>query len=69
MPALLRDEKIAYLVTDRRMVSSNNILGYFFDVGTPSLWPAGAAAKFDRRDVDRRYDGGDIVVYDVRGLR
>lgn len=69
MPALLRDEKIAYLVTDRRMVSSDNILGYFFDVGTPRRWPAGAAAKFDRRDVDRRYDGGDIVVYDVRGLR
>ena len=69
MPQLLRDEKIAYVLTDRRKVSSDNILGYFFDQGTPELWPAGAAAKFDRGDVDRRYDGGDIVVYDVRGLR
>jgi hypothetical protein len=69
MPGLLRDERIAYLLTDRRRVSSDNILGYFFDVGTPDLWPAAAAAKFDRPDVDRRYDGGDIVVYDVRGLR
>jgi len=69
MPQLLRDEKIAYVVTDRRKVSSDNILGYFFDQGTPELWPAGAAAKFDRADVDRRFDGGDIVVYDVRGLR
>jgi hypothetical protein len=69
MPQLLRQEKIGYVVTDRRRVSSDNILGYFFDVGTPDLWPSGSAAKFDRHDVDRRYDGGDIVVYDVRGLR
>jgi hypothetical protein len=69
MAPLLRRERISYLVTDRRKVSSDNILGYFFDQGTPDLWPAGASAKFDRGDVDRRYDGGDIVVYDVRGLR
>jgi len=69
MAPLLRRERIGYLVTDRRKVSSDNILGYFFDVGTPDLWPGSAAAKFERGDVDRRYDGGDIVVYDVRGLR
>ncbi len=69
MPRLLHQERIAYVVTDRRTISGDNILGYFFDVGTPDLYPAAAAAKFDRGDVDRRYDGGNIVVYDVRGLR
>ena len=69
MRTLLRDKRIALLMTDRRKVSGDNILGYFFDVGRPALAPAATAGKFDRPDVDRLYDDGAIVVYDVRGLR
>lgn len=66
--ALLRDERIGILVTDRRTVSADNIAGYFFDVGAPELAPAPTTAKFDRAGVDRLYDSGDIVIFDVRGL-
>ncbi len=69
MSQLLREQRIPYVLTDRRRASGDNILGYFFDIGIPDRFPAAAAGKFDRGDVDRRYDAGDIVVYDVRAMR
>lgn len=66
---LLRSERIDLAVSDRRTVSADNIAGYFFDVGTPSLAPESATTKFERPDVDRLYDSGNIVIFDVRGLR
>jgi hypothetical protein len=69
MGQLLRDEAIPFVVADRRERSGDNIRGYTFDRGTPDLRAPATAAKFDLPVTDRRYDGGDIVVYDVRGLR
>lgn len=65
---LLRRNRLGLLVTDRRTVSADNIAGYFFDRGTPDLAPPATTGKFDLPAVDRLYDSGDIVVFDVRGL-
>lgn len=66
--SLLRSERITLVVADRREVSGDNIAGYFFDRGTPRLRDRATAAKFERADVDRIYDSGDLVIFDVRGL-
>jgi hypothetical protein len=68
MRKLLRDNRITLVVTDRRTISSDNIVGFFFDVGRPSLARAAAAEKFNVPSVDRLYDDGNIVIYGVRGL-
>jgi len=68
MVALLRRERIPFVLADRRSISADNIAGYFFDVGAPARYPAASTAKFDLSDVDRLYDSGDIVIFDVRGL-
>jgi Ca2+/Na+ antiporter len=66
---LLRKQHIRYVVVDLRSVSFDNILGYYFDVpGTgedDSRLSAKVASKFDAIHVDRIYDGGDIIVYDL----
>lgn len=66
--AVLRDNKIGLLATDRRRISANNIAGYFFDRGRPELAPAITTGKFDLPTVDRLYDSGAIVVFNVREL-
>ncbi len=68
MIPLLRSRRIPFVFADRRTISADNIAGYFFDVRAPSLFPAASTAKFDLPRVDRLYDSGDIVVFDVRGL-
>ena len=68
MVPLLRSRRIPFVLADRRSISSDNIAGYFFDVGAPALLPVSSTAKFDLPRVDRLYDSGDIVVFDVRGL-
>jgi len=68
MVPLLHSRRIPFVLADRRSISSDNIAGYFFDVGAPALLPASSTAKFDLPRVDRLYDSGDIVVFDVRGL-
>lgn len=67
--ALLRDNRIALLVTDRRPASTDNISGYFFDRRAPVLAPLATAGKFNLPSVDRLYDDGTLVIFDVRGLR
>jgi hypothetical protein len=64
----LRDNHITLVVTDRRTISADNIVGFFFDVGAPSLAKAAAANKFNLPGADRLYDDGNIVIYGVRGL-
>ena len=66
--AVLRDNKIGLLATDRRRISANNIAGYFFDRGPPELAPASTTTKFNLPTVDRLYDSGAIVVFNVREL-
>ncbi len=66
--AALRSNRITLAATDRRKVSDDVIAGYFFDTGWPPLSSSAAAAKFDVSKSNRIYDGGDIVIYGVRGL-
>lgn len=66
--AILRDNRITLVETDLRTVSTDVIAGYFFDVGKPALAPVASSDKFNLADVDRLYDGGNIVIYGVRRL-
>ncbi len=68
MRAELRSYRTTLVVSDRRKISSDNLFGFFFDVGAPSLMPAATAGKFDVPGANRLYDGGDLVIYGVRGL-
>lgn len=67
----LTNHSIGYVVVDRRAAGDDSMAGYFFRsqddgqrVDPPSI------GKFDSfPGVDRVYDSGDIVVYDVKALR
>lgn len=72
---LLREWNIQYIAVDRRLISSNNMLGYYFDRTTtgqlPStdLLPPEVYGKFDKQQkVSRLFDSGNIVIYDVGAL-
>ena len=63
---------VRYVVADRRVVGNDNVRGYFFsepDSETDSLLPLAAMTKFARLPIGRIYDGGQIVVYDLRDRR
>jgi Ca2+/Na+ antiporter len=71
----LRDHGIAYVFFDRRKISWDHMVGTFFDrnadvqAGTIQLFDASIIQKFDRDNtVDRIFDDGNIVIYDVRGV-
>jgi len=66
--AALRSNRVTLVATDRRKVSADVIVGYFFDTSSPPLASSAAAAKFDVSNSNRIYDAGDIVIYGVRGL-
>jgi hypothetical protein len=68
MRTALRNYHITLVMTDRRMISADNIMGFFWDVGAPPLSPFSTQKKFNLPDVDRLYDGGNIAIYGVRGL-
>ena len=68
----LRDNRIEYVVVDRRVSSRDNLVGYFYprpaDVNDPPIsnW-RNVRRKFERLPQRGRiYDSGDIVVYDIR---
>jgi hypothetical protein len=71
----LRDYQMRYVVVDRRQSSWDNMVGYFF---LPTPHPSERAAewlepeqyrKYDRRpEVDRLFDSGNIVIYDIGAL-
>jgi hypothetical protein len=66
--AALRMNRITLVAADRRSVSSDLLVGFFFDVGSPPLTPAKQADKFSTPDTDRIFDSGDIVIYGVKDL-
>lgn len=68
MRALLRSSRTTLVVSDRREISGDNLFGFYFDSGPPALAPAATASKFDVPGANRLYDGGDLVIYGVRGL-
>jgi hypothetical protein len=68
IPGTLTRYHVTLVVTDRRVISADNLFGFFFDVGAPALNPPAGANKFDVPAANRLYDSGDVVVYGVRGL-
>ena len=68
MSGTLKRYHVTLVVSDRRVISADNLFGFFFDVGAPALNPAPGADKFDVAAANRLYDSGDLVVYGVRGL-
>jgi hypothetical protein len=68
---LIREEGLRYAAVDRRRISADALLGYFFlDPGTQNARPFGVGAvnKLDRERADRLYDNGALVVYDIESL-
>ena len=66
--AELRSNRVTLVVADQRQISLDNLFGFFFDVGPAPLLPARSVKKFDTAGSNRLYDGGNIVIYGVRGL-
>jgi hypothetical protein len=72
---IMRDRHVDYVVVDRRAIAADNLAGYFFAPrGTPAEGARGEAApellrRFEVDGSQRLFDSGDIVVYDVRGVR
>jgi hypothetical protein len=73
--ALLRSAKVSYLVIDLRLTQSLPLLGYYYEQAETGAYhhttPVSlqALTKFDTiPQVNREFDSGDIVIYDVGGL-
>jgi hypothetical protein len=72
---LLRQWDIQYIVLDRRLISADNMAGYYFDrtstgrLTSADLLPPGVYGKFDQvQTVSRLFDSGNIVIYDVGAI-
>lgn len=69
---ILKRGRVRYLVVDHRLSSGLPMVGVYFEQGEPDsfrhttpLNPA-ALTKFDGlKNVNRLFDGGDVVIYDV----
>ena len=70
---ILRDESVRYAFMNRRVISKDNIAGYFFTTKiSPPAWniraPAVIYRKFDNSTTSRIFDSGDVIIYDVARL-
>jgi hypothetical protein len=70
---LIRDTQLRYILIDRRLVSQDNMAGYYFDRTGGGALPASALlapdvyGKFDTQpQVSRLVDSGYIVLYDEK---
>jgi hypothetical protein len=74
--AILRQDRIQYLVVDRRLSTGLPSVGTYFDqppaTGEPGITKPidlAALAKFDGvQNVSRVFDSGDIVIYDIEAI-
>ncbi len=73
--ALLQQAQVHYLVTDMRLTHSLPLLGYYYEMDEADAFhrktpiDEQAFTKFSTAaQVNRVYDGGNIVIYDVGGL-
>ena len=64
----IRKQRITLLMPDRRFIAGDNIAGYFFDTVPPVVQTEQTITKFDRPGIKRLYDGGNLVIFGVRGL-
>jgi len=72
---LMREWDIQYVAYDRRLMSWNNMAGYYFDhtpagsLPSSALFGPAAYGKFDQpTNISRLFDSGNIVIYDVRAI-
>jgi hypothetical protein len=73
--ALLQSGRVHYVVVDHRLTAQLPVVGIYYEMGEPDTYghivpmdPA-AFAKFDGvPGIQRVYDSGDIVIYDVGAL-
>jgi hypothetical protein len=72
---LIQDHDLQYLEVDRRSISWNNMQGFYFDetggqpVPATKLLDPKVYSKFDQiPKVDRIYDSGNIVIYDIQAI-
>lgn len=67
---LLARRHISYVVFDRRTLSGDGLIGYFFprQEDPPSFYPASTLGKFQTLQVPVVFSSGDIHVYDMRHL-
>ncbi len=73
--ALLQQTQVQYLLADVRLTHSLPLMGYYYEIGEDKAFhrkaplDGQAFSKFDQSSqVNRVYDGGNIVIYDVGGL-
>lgn len=69
----LVDQRVDYVVLDRRKVAANDQAAYFFQpeadpAGGFGYYSPGVRSKFEIPTVSRIFDSGDIMIYEVRGL-
>lgn len=72
--ALWRKDHVRYVVVDLRQRGTDNVTGWYFDLKPPAgprdvFLPAGVATRFDELPAPRIYDSGDILIYDLQGVR
>lgn len=66
---------VDFIVVDRRKISADDLAGPFFPLGAApdsgrGYFPDAVRKKYERLpQVSSVFDSGDIVIYDVRGLR
>jgi len=66
---VLEDNNLPYVATDRRLVSGDSIRGLYFSVPgryNDMLREKGVVHKFSALPVARVWDGGRVVLYDLR---
>ncbi len=70
---VFRQRDVRYIAVDRRLISWDNMAGYYFDetnggpVASTELFDPGIYEKFDAlQNVSRIYDSGNIVIYDMK---
>ena len=73
---MIQEWGLQYAVMDRRLVSSDNMAGYYFDRTSTGQLPSTALlapevyGKFDRPpEISRLFDSGNIVIYDLGAIR
>ena len=72
---VLRDTRVDYVVLDRRWVAGDNVIGYYYPranntrIALRANWLT-VRRKYEKLEGSGRlFDGGDIVIYDVRRAR
>jgi hypothetical protein len=73
---VLQEGGIDFVLADLRTTRNLPVYPYYYEQAEPEAgshrtpWPLGGLQKWESMaGVDRLFDSGDIVMYDVRGLR